>query len=196
MYGCYPWVWSRAREDVDIRSAIKNACVRLGYHYAPIPQAVYNSGLEFWKCLMSRMHGFLQVALLLMSSTKAGKVSPVQLGVAPQAGTQAPCKAWVQSKPRYLSARLMVIKKIVDHYVPFVKELEAGYAVPFAIRGIASPRLDYNGGINTPIDSICKRFSGKMLLAVEARGELWYVHHQDNVWRSDKNQKRLHLPWL
>jgi hypothetical protein len=150
-------------------------------YYAPIPQAVYNSGLEFLKMFD------VTYAWLLAGGSASDeqyqswlKVSPVQLGVGTCSGwnSGAPVKA-CGSKVNHAIALSSVDgdkKKIVDHYVPFVKELEAGYAVPFAIRGIASPRLDYNGGINTPIDSsFGKRFSGKMLLAAEARGELWYV---------------------
>jgi len=61
---------------------------------------------------------------------------------------------------------------ILDHYIPFKKHLSIDYPIPYAMRGVVSVKRKHY----MPIDpTYGKKFSGKLLLAVEDKGALWYV---------------------
>jgi hypothetical protein len=148
-------------------------------YYAVIPQAVMDVGQEFLKMFD------VTYAWLVAGGSATDKqfeswlkVSPIQIGT-------ATCPGWNSSEvvnscgnpvnhAITLSSLVGSKKRIVDHYSPFVKELSSDYSIPFAIRGIASPKSTYDGSV--VIDSsFGKKFTGKMLLAPEDRGSLWYV---------------------
>lgn len=62
---------------------------------------------------------------------------------------------------------------IFDHYKPFRKVLSSDYRIPYALRGIitpksAIPQASYDAAFG-------KKFYGQLLLAVEDAGSLWFV---------------------
>ena len=63
---------------------------------------------------------------------------------------------------------------IEDHYKPFQKRLALNYPIPNALQGIVS--LKSNQPPMPQIDqALSKRLAGKLLLAIEDRGAVWYV---------------------
>lgn len=65
---------------------------------------------------------------------------------------------------------------ILDHYNPFNKRLGFDYPIPNAMRGMVYVKGQTPTPAPAPIDpAFGKKLAGKLLLAVEDKGSIWYV---------------------
>ena len=149
---------------------------------------------------MSRMHGSCSVVLLLMSSTKAG------LGFLQFSCAGGTCSGWNPgSALMWFKVRTTAIlqrpadgdkKKIVWPLRSIRKRASCRSRPLYHLLSevSASPRLDYNGGINSTHRALGfgKRFSGKIVSQLKLVESFGMSHHQ-TTWRS-KTQNEAAVP--
>ncbi len=105
------------------------------------------------------------------------KMAPIQIATAvcPPWNTTAvigSCSLAVGHATMVTSAGATDWIDIFDHYTPFPKRLANTFPIPYALRGVASVKVTSA----IPIDpAFGKRLSGKLMLAVEDRGSIWYI---------------------
>ena len=146
-------------------------------YYAPIPQALLDKGKKFLDLFEVKYEWLLaggQVTPKFMKEWLKG--GPIQIA-------SATCPGWstgtVPACSLAVNHATMIYGvddtgyKLFDHYAPFQKTLANDYKIPFAMRGIVSVKSSIPPAVYDP--AYGKKFVGKMLLAVEDLGSLWYV---------------------
>lgn len=146
-------------------------------YYAPIPQALLDKGKKFLDLFEVSYEWLLaggQVTPKFMKEWLKG--GPIQIA-------SATCPGWstgnVPACSLATNHATMIYGvddtgyKLFDHYSPFQKTLALDYKIPYAMRGIVSVKSSIPPAVYDP--AFGKKFVGKMLLAVEDLGSLWYV---------------------
>ena len=146
-------------------------------YYAPIPQALLDKGKKFLDLFDVKYEWLLaggQVTPKFMKEWLKG--GPIQIA-------SATCPGWstgnVPACSLATNHATMIYGvddtgyKLFDHYAPFQKTLALDYKIPYAMRAVVSVKSSIPPAVYDP--AYGKKFVGKMLLAVEDLGSLWYV---------------------
>lgn len=146
-------------------------------YYKEIPQELKAKALEILKILDIRYEWLVSGGRATAAQFSAWlKMSPIQIAapVCPPWNTDqviGSCSLPVGHATEMYMVKLFGVTtlSVFDHYKPFNKSLAQDYPIPFALRGVVYPK-----GKTTDL-SFGRKLAGKLLLAVEDRGSLWYV---------------------
>jgi len=146
-------------------------------YYAPIPQALLDKGKKFLDLFDVSYEWLLaggQVTPKFMKEWLKG--GPIQIA-------SATCPGWstgnVPACSLATNHATMIYGvddsgyKLFDHYEPFNKTLALDYKIPYAMRAVVSVKSSIPPAVIDP--AFGKKFAGKMVLAVEDGGSLWYI---------------------
>lgn len=148
-------------------------------YYSPIPQALQDEAKKF-NDLFDVKYSWL---------VAGGSATPKQIKEWLKAGplliASATCPGWGTGN---VSACNLAVNhatmlygvddsgyKIFDHYQPFEKRLALDYKIPYIMRIIVTPKSRVMELQASYDPAYGKKFVGKMLLAVEDSGSLWYI---------------------
>lgn len=146
-------------------------------YYSPIPQALLDKGKKFLELFDVKYEWLVAGGQATPKQFKEWlKGGPIQIASSTcpgwNDGTVAACDRAVNHATMAYSAAGDGVS-IFDQYAPFTKLLAPDYKIPYAMRGIVSVKSSIP---STVYDSAYgKKFVGKLLLAVEDGGSLWYV---------------------
>ena len=146
-------------------------------YYAPIPQALLDKGKKFLDLFDVKYEWLVAGGSATPKQFKEWlKGGPIQIA-------SATCPGWSTGN---VSACSLAINhatmlyavddtgyKIFDHYSPFTKTLALDYKIPYAMRAVVSVKSSIPPAVIDP--AFGKKFAGKMVLAVEDGGSLWYI---------------------
>lgn len=146
-------------------------------YYAPIPQALLDKGLKFLELFDVSYEWLVTGGQATPKQFKEWlKGGPIQIA-------SSTCPGWndgtVAACDRAVNHATMVYNvsdsgiSIFDQYAPFSKTLANDYKIPYAMRGVVSVKSSIPSAVYD--SAYGKKFIGKLLLAVEDNGSLWYV---------------------
>ena len=148
-------------------------------YYAPIPDVLKEKGKAFLKFFGISYQWLATGGGATDAQFNAWlKVGPIQIltPVCPPWNTtdMIPACGRVVSHATTMVARKDGAVIIADHYSPFEKQLSLEYSIPYALQGFITPTSSSDASVSIN-PAFGKKFTGKLLLAPEDRGSLWYV---------------------
>jgi len=152
-------------------------------YYAPIPQALLDKGKKFLDLFDVKYEWLVAGGSATPKQFKEWlKGGPIQIA-------SSTCPGWnegtVAACDRAINHATMVYNvsdggiMIFDQYSPFQKTLANDYRIPYAMRGVVSVKSSIPEAIYDP--SFAAKYEGKMILAVEDNGSLWYITGKKRV---------------
>ena len=136
-FGCIPWT--------DLPS---DPTLSVADYFAPIPQNLLDKGKQFLSLLGGKQA--IQYQWIIQGQPKNLQVMQTALGQAPLCLGIAVTDSWNQQIPtdpapgeapqHAVMAYAIVVDStsILDHYAPYYKVLDSGYAIPYVLQGIVS----------------------------------------------------------
>ena len=148
-------------------------------YYAPVPQALQDKGKKFLDYFDIKYSWLVAGGQAVPAQMKEWlKSGPLQIA-------SATCPGWstgdVNACSLPINHATMIYGiddtryKLFDHYTPFEKTLALDYKIPFVMRIIVTPKSVVEKPEASYDVAFSKKQAGKMLLAVEDLGSLWYV---------------------
>jgi hypothetical protein len=146
-------------------------------YYAPIPQALLDKGQKFLDLFEVKYEWLVAGGSATPKQFKEWlKGGPIQIASATcpgwSTGTVPACSLAVNHATMAYNVTDSGVG-IFDHYEPFSKILANDYKIPYAMRAVVSVKSSIPPAVIDP--AYGKKFVGKLLLAVEDGGSLWYI---------------------